>query len=139
MTAFEHPIHPQFYDFDMVGVVHNVVYIRWLEDARTAFLRLSDWPMERLMASDLSPALTHTEIDYKKAIRPAQAVLLRAHVLSFGKSAWELGFTFVHPETSAVYASARQRGCFVRPSAMRPAPMPAEFAAFFAQYLAPRV
>ncbi len=133
--TFEHPFLPQFYDFDPLRIAHNVAYIRWLEDARFAFLAASPWPMARCWAEDLSPALTETEIRYGRPIRYGDAVALRLGITRAGKSAWALAFEFVGPVTGTVFASGSQTGCFVHPSNGRPAPMPPDFLAFCRRFL----
>ena len=133
--VFEHTLQPQFYDFDPLKIAHNVVYIRWLEDARFEFLDVSPWPMTRCWAEDLSPALTGTEIRYHRPLHYGDAVRVRLQVTRAGKSAWALAFEFVAQDTSLVYASGSQTGCFVRPSTGRPAPMPAEFLTFCQKFL----
>ena len=127
---FTHALSPKFYDFDMGGVAHNVVYVRWLEDARLAFLAASGWPIERLQQLGVLPAVTRTEIDYKRPVRPGDALSARVTVTKAGRSSWGLSITLFNPQTDAVFAEARQSGCFVTVQTMRPAAMPAEFAAF---------
>ena len=42
------------YDIDYAHIVHNAVYIRWLEDLRTALI--SDvYPIQELLADGISP------------------------------------------------------------------------------------
>ena len=134
--VFTYTLQPQFYDFDPLRIAHNVVYIRWLEDARFEFLNASPWPMSRCWAEDLSPALTGTEIRYHRPVRYGDAVSARLWVTRAGKSAWALAFEFAAPETGLVYASGTQTGCFLRPSNGRPVPMPPEFLAFCRRFLA---
>ena len=132
--VFEHAIVPAYYDFDASSVVHNTVYVRWLEDTRTAWQRTSPWPPERLYAADLVPALTRTEIEYKAPILLGDAVAVSLYVTRVGRSAWSVAFVFLHPGTRRVYARAAQDGCFVRRSTGRVAPMPADFTAFCRDY-----
>ncbi len=132
--VFEYPMVPAFYDFDPLGFAHNAVYIRWLEDARTALVLASGWSAQRLYSLDLMPALTHTEIDYKQPIRFGNPVVIRIEVIKAGKTIWSLRFSVINPETEIVYAVAAQSGCFVRLSTGRPAPMPTEFVQFCRAY-----
>jgi acyl-CoA thioester hydrolase len=134
VEVFSHPLHPHFYDFDLMGIAHNVAYIRWMEDARAAFLDASPWPMSRFWAFDYAPAITRTEIHYRKPIRPYDPVAIQIHVLKYGKTRWTLGLAFVNPEFETHYADGSQSGYFLRPSTGRPAPMPMEFVEFCRPY-----
>lgn len=126
---------PHFYDFDLMGIAHNVAYIRWMEDARAAFLDASPWPMSRLWAEDFAPAITRTEIQYVKPIRLYDPVAVQVRVLKFGRTTWTLSLSFSHAGTETLYAEGLQSGYFLHPSTGRPARMPVEFMAFFRPYV----
>ena len=101
---------PHFYDFDLMGIAHNVAYIRWMENARAAFLDASPWPMSRLWAEEFAPAITRTEIQYVKPIRLYDPVAVQVHVL---KSAGRPGRSAcVRPMrvTETLYAEGLQSG-----------------------------
>ena len=74
-----HPTHPDRlevqvslrvkpYDIDVVGVVSNIVYVRWMEDLRLAMLD-AYLPLDEQMADGIVPAILKVEIEYKRAIR----------------------------------------------------------------------
>jgi len=52
------------YDVDYAGIVHNAVYIRWLEDLR---LKIMDehYQLEDQFADNQSPVLEKTKIRYR--------------------------------------------------------------------------
>lgn len=52
------------YDIDAMGIVSNIVYVRWFEDLRTIFVNKHLTPSE-MLKQNISPILMHTEIDYK--------------------------------------------------------------------------
>ena len=133
-AVFEHPIRPAYYDFDPSGVIHNTVYVRWLEDMRVAFQEAGPWPPDRLYAEDIAPALTRTEITYAAPVRQGDLVVVRARITRVGRSAWALAYAFFHPETGREYARGEQSGCFIRRATGKPIPMPAEFADYCRVY-----
>lgn len=133
--VFEYRLRPQYYDFDPSSLVHNATYVRWLEDARTAFQQTSPWPTRRLHAEDLTAVLTRTEIVYKHPIRLSDAVSVRLWMTHLGKSAWSVALRFVCPDTGKEYARAEQSGCYIRRSTGRPTAMPPDFVTFCRTYL----
>ena len=52
------------YDIDVMGIVSNIVYVRWFEDLRYRFLD-TFCPFEELLARNQSPILSRTEVEYK--------------------------------------------------------------------------
>ena len=61
-------LRPMTYDIDYAGHVSNIVYVRWLEDLRTAWLDAYA-PLPDLMEDGIGPVLLHTQIDYLQPIR----------------------------------------------------------------------
>ena len=46
ITCYTRPI--QYYETDRMGVVHHSNYIRWMEEARVAYLAQLGWNIEML-------------------------------------------------------------------------------------------
>lgn len=55
------------YDIDAMGIVSNIVYIRWFEDLRTDFIN-QYMPYSDMMSQQISPILMNTEAEYKTPI-----------------------------------------------------------------------
>ena len=63
-----------YYETDQMGVVHHSNYIRWLEEARSDFLRVIGLPYEVMEAAGvLSPVLA-LDVRYLHAARFGQTV-----------------------------------------------------------------
>ena len=83
------PITVKTYDIDFAAIVHNAVYIRWLEDMRT--LVLADYySVEAMIADGLTPILTRTEIDYRSPVRLGDAVIGQMWVAKLERHRWTL-------------------------------------------------
>jgi acyl-CoA thioester hydrolase len=109
------------YDVDFAGIVHNLVYIRWLEDLRLDLLR-PHLPMEQMLGSGYSPILTHTEIDYIRPISLGDPVEGQMWVSKLGRTRWALQAEFKTGDVLA--ASAAQRGYFADLETLRPVRVP---------------
>lgn len=64
----------RFYDTDLLGVVNNVVYVRWLEDLRTAWCDRY-WPLADQMAEGYAPVIASIHIDYHGPTRFGEHVV----------------------------------------------------------------
>jgi acyl-CoA thioester hydrolase len=89
----ELPIIVKTYDIDFANIVHNRVYIRWLEDLRQQLLT-KYYPMEAMLADGVSPILTRTEIDYRWPVRFGDAVIGRMWVSDLTRVRWTVDTTF---------------------------------------------
>lgn len=110
------------YDIDFVGIVSNIVYIRWLEDLRLQALA-EHFPLDTAINElGISPVLLRTEIDYLRPIRlfdPVVGVLWAAEI---GRVRQVLQAEFrVHGD---LHASARQTTCFIDLKTGRPVRTP---------------
>lgn len=111
------------YDIDFVGIVSNIVYIRWLEDLRLQMLA-EFFPLDTAMQSlGIAPVLLRTEIDYQAAIRLFDAVQGRMWLAGAGRARQVLAAEFT--VDGRIHATARQTTCFIHLASGRPAPTPA--------------
>lgn len=120
----ELPIPVRAYDIDALGHVNNVVYVRWLEDLRTAILD-TYLPYQQLMAEQISPVLTRTEIDYKKPIKLFEPVMGRAWISLVKGVRMYMNFEFT--VNGQVRSTAVQTGVFFHIKKERPVRPPADF------------
>ncbi len=111
------------YDIDFVGIVSNIVYVRWLEDLRLQMLA-EFFPLDAAMqVQGIAPVLLRTEIDYKRAIRLFDAVQGRMWLAEAGPVRQVLAAEFT--VDGRLHAAARQTTCFIELAGGRPVPTPA--------------
>lgn len=118
----EHPITIKTYDVDFVQIVHNIVYIRWLEDLRLLLLTRA-YPLEQLLADGYVPILTRTAIDYRASLRFGDQVTGRIWLSDLSRVRWTVTAEIYGGERLA--AAATQQGFFADSGTLRPVPIPA--------------
>jgi acyl-CoA thioester hydrolase len=117
----ELPFTVKTYDIDFAQVVSNIVYIRWLEDLRLAFLS-AYYPLTDLMADGFSPVLAKTEIEYHRAIRLLDQPTGRMWATALERVRWHVQAEFV--VAGEVMTTAVQTGYFVSLETFRPVRLP---------------
>lgn len=75
------------YDIDFMGIVSNIVYIRWLEDLRLKFLD-EHWQLNQQIEQGYAPVLAGTEIEYKRPIKIIDQVIGRLWLSNLGRLKW---------------------------------------------------
>ncbi len=123
--------HVQSYDVDFVGYVHNMVYIRWLEDLRIAMLA-PHYSLERFVREGMSPVILRTTIDYKRPLRLFDTFTGTVWVSSLEGVRWTVCHELVH--NGVIAASAEQSGVFIKLATRRPVPAPKELVERFTAY-----
>jgi acyl-CoA thioester hydrolase len=122
----ELPIVVKTYDIDFANIVHNRVYIRWLEDLRQQVLT-EYYPLEAMLADGVSPILTRTEIDYKWPVRFGDAVIGRMWVSDLSRVRWTVEAEITIG--NQVVSSARQSGYFASLETLQPVRIPEQLRA----------
>lgn len=112
------------YDIDLGGVVHNSVYLLWLEDVRTAFLEKVQ-SIEELIKLGTIPVISKTEISYKRAIKFGDRPVAHMHLTLVTRLRWKISCDFV--VNGNITTQAVQEGCLVDLNTGRPVPVPESF------------
>ena len=117
----ELPFTVKTYDIDFAQIVSNIVYVRWLEDLRLAFLG-AHYPLADLIADGFSPVLAKTEIEYHRAIRLLDKPVGRMWAGALERVRWQVRAEFV--VEGEVRTTAVQTGYFVSLESFRPVRLP---------------
>lgn len=89
-TTHRHQV--SYYEVDQQGVVFNMWYLGFFDDAMTAFLEEGGLPYPDMLAGSYDVQLVHTEIDWKAPLRWRQDALIDVSVHRMGATSFELAF-----------------------------------------------
>ena len=111
------------YDIDVMGIVSNIVYIRWFEDLR--FLLLDTyWSYEEMLKIDQSPILNKTEIEYKHPLTIFDKPVGEIWVSNLTKSRWTVSIEV--KTNDKLICKGTQTGYFFDINGKRPVAIPQE-------------
>ncbi len=130
-------INPSFYDLDLGGVVNNIAYLRWMEDARTRLLEDSPLPLDRLMAMRVLPVVRHTSVDYHAPLFAGDRADLEVVLSELRRSGWGMRFRFVRVRDGRECVTAGQHGCFVDLDRLKPVAVPEAIRAYWTELFGP--
>jgi YbgC/YbaW family acyl-CoA thioester hydrolase len=97
-----------YYDTDAGGVVHNIVYLRFIEYARTKLAIALGMDFEVIRKTEIHPVVVRTEIDYRRPAILGDMVRIEGGVLSVAGARFEVGFEVTRPADQAVLATCKQ-------------------------------
>src|ERR1700761_7767233 len=92
MAAVTIGVHTSFFQFDQQGVVFNMWYFAWFDDAMTEFLGEVGYPYLAMTADGLDVQLVHTEADWQDAVRYGDAVTVDVATERIGFTSFTLSF-----------------------------------------------
>jgi acyl-CoA thioester hydrolase len=87
------PVHPSYFQFDQQGVVFNMWYFAWFDDAMTQFLADAGYPYQVMTGDGLDVQLVHTEADWRAGVRWGESVLIDVTTEAVGSTSFTLSFT----------------------------------------------
>ena len=118
------------YDTDFMGIVNNLVYLRWFEDLRE---RLLDgvFPLKDMLACGKCLILYETHIRHLCPLTLGSEPLGKVWMEEVGRTLWKMRFEI--SDRGACCCEGWQKGCYYDLGRKRPAPFPPEFLKHFAQ------
>ncbi|MBR0081336.1 MAG: acyl-CoA thioesterase [Clostridia bacterium] len=112
MFAYERTA--QYHETDQMGVIHHSNYVKWMEEARVAFLD-SVGLSYRSMEEDgvLSPVIG-ISLEYKRPVRFGDVVSITVTPANYTGVRYELRYTMTNRSTGEVCTTAVSRHCFLK-------------------------
>jgi len=106
-------IEPQIYTYDIDSNHHvsNITYIKWMEIGRIKLLEEIGMPIHEIEKQGFAPALTRTEITYKKPLYLGDKVRVDLYLTKLRKTSACMKFKFVKDEDEVV-AEGEKDGVF---------------------------
>ncbi len=81
MTPYIHRV--QYYETDKMGITHHSNYIRWMEEARIAYLEQLGYPFAKLEEMGVASPVLGVSCDYKKSTTFSDEVSILVSVKEF--------------------------------------------------------
>ena len=128
----EQSIQIRTYDIDFMGVVSNIVYLRWLEDMRLLFLET--WcPLQEQLDENITPVLTRTEIDYIAPLRLRDKPSAKMWLKNMTRVRFSLEAEINVNHRPVIHAV--QHGAYLSMPELKPVPIPLKLKTRYTQWL----
>lgn len=101
-----------FYDTDLMGVVHHANYIRYFEEARVEYLRAAGWDLMELMDEGIVFPIVEVEAKYKESARYDEIILIHTYMRNVDRVKLEIEYEAVSEKTGRVLATGRTVNTF---------------------------
>ena len=125
-------VRVMYFDTDAGGVVHNTVYLRFIETARTLLAIQMGMSFEEIERTGIHPVVTRTEIDYKRPAKLGEVLLVEGRVTEWSGIRFWVEFEVLRAADRSVLVNCRQALALVQVATGKPVRLPAEFPASLA-------
>jgi acyl-CoA thioester hydrolase len=91
-TAVTMPVSTSYFQYDQQGVVFNMWYFGWFDDAMTQLFGAGGYPYTELIADGFDVQLVHTEADWRDAVRYGERAVVDVTTERVGATSFTLSF-----------------------------------------------
>ena len=108
--TFERKIN--YYETDKMGVVHHSNYIRYMEEARTAWLEKIEMPFEILEENDITIPVLGVNCEYKHHVTFGDTIIIKLFVKEYSGVRMTVGYDIKDKETGKTVLEGETKHCF---------------------------
>ena len=131
-SEFSWPVRVYYEDTDAGGIVYNANYLKFLERARTEWLRQLGIEQDHLLQLDVAFVVRHIDIEFRNAARFNQLLTVSCRVAQLKRASMMFTQEIVD-EQNRIIVSAEVIIACVRVSVMKPIAIPEEVSGVIAR------
>lgn len=111
MTPYVHKV--QYYETDKMGITHHSNYVRWMEEARIAFLNEIGMAYEKMEAQGIASPVTAVECRFRAATTFPDEITIQVRVAEFKGIVLKFRYEMTNQRGERVF-EGRSEHCFLR-------------------------
>ncbi len=110
-----HYIHKvQYHETDKMSIAHHSNYVKWMEEARVAFLEEHGLPFQVIEATGILSPVVEIHMEYLFPCEFADVVDIECELVKFTKVRYELTYVITNQTRNCLSARARSIHCFTK-------------------------
>ena len=103
-----------YHETDKMAIVHHSNYLKWMEEARVAFLEDIGMPFEEVEARGIGSPVVEINVKYKKPAAFGDEVRVDIEITKFNGIKFEVDYTISNVKTNEVLTTAHSAHCFLK-------------------------
>lgn len=108
----------QYHETDQMGIIHHANYVKWMEEARVAYMDAIGFGYDEIERQGLLVPVIGISIDYKKPVRFAETFEVTVQIKAYNGKILDLGYTIRNLTQGTLCTVASSRHCFLRDGSM---------------------
>lgn len=101
-----------FYETDMMGIVHHSNYIRWFEESRVDFMEQINFSYERAIAGGIDIVVLGVACEYKSMVRFGDTVEIYPSVAEMSPARMTVSYKVLDAATGELRTTGYSQHCF---------------------------
>lgn len=109
---FEYKRIINYYETDRMGIVHHSNYIRFLEEARCAWMEKFNLPMQKLEENGITIPTLEVKCKYKHSVTSGDTIIIKPIITEFNGVRMALTYDVREEKTENTVIEAYTKHCF---------------------------
>lgn len=101
-----------YYETDKMGIVHHSNYIRFMEEARCAWLESVDMPFFKMEEAGVTIPTLGVSCEYKHHVSYGDTILVEMYTTEYSGVRMTVKYRIMNKETGVVVATGETKHCF---------------------------
>ncbi len=104
----------QYHETDQMGIIHHANYVKWMEEARLAYLEELGLGYKQVENEQVFSPVVSVAVQYKSPVRFADEVEIKVFVKEYTAVKLELAYEFFNKTTNQLCSTASSVHCFIK-------------------------
>lgn len=104
----------KYYETDQMGIIHHSNYVRWMEEARIAFMNNAGYPFRIVEEKGIVSPVVNVSVNYRKPVLFDDNVEIRVDIVKYDGVLLELSYEFYNQTRCEICTTATSRHCFTK-------------------------
>lgn len=104
----------QYYETDQMGIIHHSNYIRWMEEARIAYMDEMGFPYKMVEEAGIMSPVLGVQCDYRSMTHFGDRVAIEVKLKSFKGVKYTISYVMRDARTREVRAEGASMHCYLR-------------------------
>ena len=112
MFSYSRKAH--YHETDQMGIIHHANYLKWMEEARVAFMEDLGFSYKRLEAEGIVSPVMEIGILYRRPVNFGDEVEIRLKITAYKGTRLELSYAFYELVDGSLCTKATSKHCFLK-------------------------
>jgi acyl-CoA thioester hydrolase, YbgC/YbaW family len=104
----------QYHETDQMGVIHHANYIKWMEEARIAFLESLGYRYADIEREGIGSAVVGVSAEYRQPVRFGDEVTVDVRITTYNGVRLVFSYEVRQAQSGALCMTGETRHCFLK-------------------------
>ena len=114
MTMFRYTRKAQYHETDKMGIIHHSNYVKWMEEARIAFMESLGFGYDKVEELGIYSPVAGISVSYKNPVNFNDTVDIEVSITRYSGGIQEISYTFTDVTTGELAATATSKHCYLK-------------------------